>query len=138
MSTAHVVILSFVVFIDSITNIQSRSPRDHCHARQLSLASTTVMGEVEHAFYRCPGYGRAISDDRGGTSCPRAHATREPPPRQVRRSALLLRQASGDADSIDAQGTQPGTGHLARAASHLAAGHDLLLERRDPGPPGPR
>ncbi|HUZ56281.1 MAG TPA: hypothetical protein VMU94_27625 [Streptosporangiaceae bacterium] len=56
----------------------------------------------------------------------------------LRRSALTLRQAARTAGPASPPATHPATGHLAAAATQLAAGHDLLLDRRDPGPPGPR
>ena len=61
----------------------------------------------------------------------------------LRRSALILRQAAEAPGAASPPGAgwaaaHPAAVHLAAAASQLAAGHDLLLDRRATGPPGPR
>ena len=61
----------------------------------------------------------------------------------LRRSALTLRQAAETLGTDSPLGTGqpavlPAAAHLAAAASQLAAGHDLLVDRRVTGPPGPR
>ena len=60
----------------------------------------------------------------------------------LRRSALILRQAAETLDTASPPGTgraavHPAAAHLAAAASQLAAGHDLLLDRRATGPARP-
>jgi hypothetical protein len=61
----------------------------------------------------------------------------------LRRSALTLRQAAENLSAASPPGTSPANAHpaavhLAAAASQLAAAHDLLLDRRAAGLPGPR
>lgn len=100
------------------------------------------LGRVIVALGRYLG-DLALPDEAGPQALQNASPQATARTRQaLRRSALILRQAAESLSAASPPGTgraaaHPAAAHLAAAASQLAAGHDLLLDRRMTGPPGP-
>jgi hypothetical protein len=121
---------------------RAASGRDDLHAAEAGPV-VAELGRVIAALGRFLG-DVALPDDAtpqaSGDASPQATArTRQ----ALRRSALVLRQAAESLGGTRPRGAgqaaaHPAAAHLAAAASQLAAGHDLLLDRRATGPPGPR